>query len=218
MIKAVLFDIDGTIVNSLGNYLQVYKKTINHFGFNFSDSEVADRCFNKSEEDITKGLGIPEKAEEFRYYYFDLTKKTIPSLKLFPDVISTLDFLISKKIQIGLITFAYNWYMYKIVNQFNLAKYTKVIIGFNDVKNAKPNPEAVNKACKILQIKEEDSLVIGDSKNDMLMGKNAGSKTAYYIPEENSKFYNFEAVVNEINPDYQIKKLSEILGLVDLNK
>lgn len=213
MIRAVLFDLDGTIVNSLGNYLNVYDQTLKHFGFNFQDNEVALRCFNKTEEAITSELGIPEKADEFRSYYFDYIKKTIPRLQLFPDAISTIEQLKSKDIKIGFITFAYNWYMNIIVNQFNLDKYTQVIIGFNDVKKAKPDPEAVIKACEVLKIKQDEALIVGDSKNDMLMGKNAGSKIAYYIPEENKNFYNFEEVIKVVKPDFIIKKLSEIMSL-----
>lgn len=210
MIKAVLFDIDGTLVNSLGHYLSAYREVLLHYGLAFSDKEIAERCFGKTEESICLGLGIPEKAAEFRKMYFAWVKRNIPNLRLFPDTIKTLEDLRKRQIKIGLITFAYDWYLKSVVKQFELDKYVQVKIGFNDVTNAKPDSEAVIKAGKSLGVSENEILVVGDSKSDILMGKNAGSQTVLYTPLENKRFYDFEEVIKAVNPDFIITALGEI--------
>ena len=214
MIKAVFFDLDGTLIKSLGNYLQAYREILKHYGFSFSDEEVVKRCFGRTEETITKELGMPEKAEEFRSRYFEYVRKALPTLQLFPDAIATLEGLKSKQIKIGFITFAHSWYMSELSKSFNFPDYAQVMISFNDVKNPKPDPEAVISACKTLSVNESEVLVVGDSKSDIVMGKNARSKTALYTPEDNKKFYNFEDLVKEANPDFVIKTLKEVVDLV----
>lgn len=214
MINAVLFDIDGTLINSLGNYLQAYKETLHHYGFSFSDEEISNNCFGHTEEAICKELEIPDKTEEFRSLYFSNVKKGLPSIELFPDAIYTLKQLKEKQIKIALITFAHNWYITELSKLFNLNNYAQIKIGFNDVTNSKPDPEAVNKTCQIFEIQNEEALVVGDSKSDILMGKNARSKTALYIPEENKMFYDFSKLVSESDPDFIIKTLKEILNLI----
>lgn len=213
--RMFIFDLDGTLVDSLGNYLQAYREILKKYGFNLADDEIVKKCFGRTEEAICKDLGIPEKAEEFRDTYFEFVKKILPSLQVFPDAIETLEYLKNKQLNIGIITFARDWYIKELSRLFDLDKYTQVAISFNDVKNPKPNPEAIIKACGALGIKESEALIVGDSKSDILMGKNAGSKTALYTPEENRKFYNFEELIEKVRPDFVIKHLSEIRNLVD---
>ena len=215
MIKAVLFDLDGTLINSLGNYLQAYKEIFKFYGFSLPDTEVVKRCFGRTEETICKELGIPEKAEEFRNMYFGYVRKALPNLRLFPDAIDTLKHIKNRQVVVGLITFAHDWYMKRTSQLFHLAQYAKVMISFDDVKNAKPNPEAVIKACSDLGIDKKEAFVVGDSRSDIFMGRNAGSKTVLYTPEENRKFYNFDELEKEAKPDFVVKHLSEISGLVD---
>lgn len=215
MIKAVLFDLDGTLIDSLGNYLQAYKEILNYYGFSFPDKEVAKRCFGRTEESICRELGIPGKAQEFRNKYFDYVRKALQNLRLFPDAITTLEYLKSNQIKIGIITFAHSWYIEELSEKFDFPNYAQAMISFNDVKNPKPDPEAVVSACKIISVKENETIVVGDSGSDILMGKNAGSKTALYIPEENSKFYNFGELEKDAQPDFVIKHLSEIGNLLE---
>lgn len=210
-IKAALFDIDGTLVNSLSNYLQAYKTVLQYYGFDFTNQEVVGKCFGKTEEVIVAGLGMPEKAQEFRQLYFTEVTKNIPQLQLFPDALYTLDAIYSKKIKIGIITFAYNWYLKKIMARFNLEKYTDITIGFNDVVKAKPNPEAVITACTALEIAPQQALVIGDSKSDVFMGHGANSKTVLYTPDANKQFYDFATVIAEAKPTYVVSTLSQIV-------
>lgn len=213
MIKAILFDIDGTLVNSLDTYLHAYGEVLKHYGFVFKDSQVVEKCFGRTEESICKDLGIPKKAEEFRNLYYREVDKAIGNLQLFQEAIDTLENLKASKIKIGLITMAHRWYLEKITKKFSLDKYAKVFVSFNDVEKSKPAPDAVIKACKILKINPAEALIVGDSRGDIFMGKNAGSKTALYAPSENSEFYDFKQMIKDINPDYVLTSLKKIRNL-----
>jgi len=60
---------------------------------------------------------------------------------------------------------------------FDLEKYFDVIITPEDSKKHKPDGEPVLKACEVLKVSPVETIMVGDSHNDILCGKNAGSKT-----------------------------------------
>lgn len=214
MVKAVLFDFDGTLVNSLGFYVKAYDVALRKFGLSFSDREIVDSCFAKIEEEICHNLKI-EDVDGFRKAYFDAIDRLFQGVKLFPGVLETLNLAQKKKIKLGIITFAYKWYIDKMINRLNLRTSFGIISSSDDVKNLKPHPEMVLKACKNLKASTNSTLVVGDSKGDIIMGKAAGCQTALFIPETHRIFYDFNAL-KKINPNFvfsEFKDLKEILGL-----
>lgn len=213
MIKAVLFDFDGTLANSLPYYVKAYDKALRKFGFKFTEKEIGQNCFNKTEETICKNLGIPEKTEEFRKAYFDAVKELSNEVKLFDDCIETLDFLIEKDIKIVIVTFAYRWYINKMIKQYQLDKYINLTISADDVERSKPYPDAVLKAISFLKINTNETIVVGDSINDILMGQAAGSKTVFFAPKEHEAFYDIEKI-KSLKPTYVINKILEIRNLI----
>jgi len=209
MIKAILFDFDGTLVNSLPYFVKAYDRALSKFGFKLSAKKIAQMCFNKKEEVICRALGIPEKTEEFRKIYFDTVKELFKDVKLFEDSIETLDYLINKGIKIVIITFATRWYIDSMMKQFQLTSYIDFIISIDDVTHVKPHPEAVYKAVAKLKIKPEEALVVGDAKNDILMGAAAGSKMALFYRKEYDSFYYLDEL-KKANPTYIIDNLSKL--------
>ena len=80
------------------------------------------------------------------------------------------------------------------MRNFKLKKYFGAIITMNDVKKGKPAPDMVLKACKILKVSPKNTILVGDSMNDMIAGKRAGCVTVGY----------------KIKGDYRIERLKEI--------
>lgn len=59
-----------------------------------------------------------------------------------------------------------------------LRSHFSVVLGRDQVRNGKPHPEMTEKACRLLGIRPEDAIVIGDSNGDMQMAKQAGAALA----------------------------------------
>ena len=74
------------------------------------------------------------------------------------------------------------------------------MIAMDDVSRSKPAPDMVFKACKKLKVKINDIILVGDSKNDMLAGKNAGCVTVGY----------------RMKGDYRISKLNDIQKIIKI--
>ena len=84
------------------------------------------------------------------------------------------------------------------IKHYKLKKYFKAIVTVDDVKRGKPAPDMVIKACRILKVNPKNTILIGDSKNDMAAGRRAGCISVGY----------------GINGDYKISSLKEILGML----
>lgn len=213
MIKAVLFDFDGTLANTLPFYIKAYDAALRSVGFILDEKGVAKTCFGKNEYLICKDLGIPEKTEAFTQAYFSAVKNLFKLAPLFDDTIEVLDFLKNHNIKIIVITFAYRWYIDQMMSQFQLKTYFDFIISADDVINPKPHPESVLRAIDKLSITAQETLVVGDSKSDILMGKAAGSKTVLFTHKEYDLFYSFDELT-KTNPDFVVTNLSQIKNLV----
>src|SRR4030042_6197916 len=209
MIKAVLFDFDGTLADTLGLYLQAYDRALNKFGVAWNEKQIAADCFGHSEELICQNLGVPEKAQEFKDNYFGAIADLFGNAQLFPESLPLLDFCQKKGLVLAVITFATDFYIEKMLKQLNLEKYFPVVISRNDVVRAKPDPEAVLLACKKLGINPEETVVIGDSPSDIVMGQAAGTKTILFAPPKYGSFYDLEKI-KKSNPDRIVENLGEI--------
>jgi len=93
-----------------------------------------------------------------------------------------------------------------------IAKYFDIIISAEDVSFHKPHPEPLLKALDVLGAKPEEAIMVGDTRADIMAGKNAGTKTV-------AALYGFGGErLRELGPDYSINELSELLTLVNYPK
>jgi pyrophosphatase PpaX len=213
--QAVLFDFDGTLANDLNFYIKAYDYALAHYGIHLSNKEVAAICFNKPEEKITAQLHLPS-AEEFRQYYFEGIKKLFNGVPLFPGVLEILETLQKRKIKLGLVSFAHEWYIEMMLEQTGIGQYFQSIVTFNDVTKAKPDPEAIHLTSKKLDLPIGTFLSIGDARGDIIMGNAAGCDTALFLPNDNKDYYNFSEL-RKLNPTYEFasyQKLAEIVNLI----
>ena len=213
MIKAVLFDFDGTLANTLPFYVRAYKKALKQIGFELKEEEIVKQCFGKKEDIICAKLGLPEKTAEFAKSYFEGVKTLFKTAELFPDTLKTIEYLRKRNIKIAIITFAYRWYISKMMNQFELSPLIDLIISTDDVKEPKPNPESVFKTAHYFNVQPGETMVVGDSKSDILMAKNAGSKSFLMFPKDYTRFYDF-AELQKTNPDFTISSINELTQYV----
>ena len=213
MIKALLCDFDGTLADTLWFYSKAYKKVLESFGFEFNDLWIYENCFGRKEEDICEKLGIPDQVEKFRNIYFSAANSYAHQAKLFPGVIEILEKAKGKNINLALISFARRRYIIDMIEHLNIKDFFKLVICFEDVVNPKPAPDAVIKVCNHFGIDTQESYIIGDSKSDILMGKNAGAKTILFFPKENEKVYNI-VELKKTNPDHVINNWRQIIEML----
>lgn len=210
MIKAVLFDLDGTLINTNDLILKSFKHTF---------KTILD--LEPTEEEITMNYGRPLQ-EIFKSYDENRIEEMIncyrkinlelhdDECKEFADVDLMLQTLKNKGIKIGIVTSKKSDMAERGAKLMGIFKYFDTFITPEVTIKHKPEGEPVLKACENLGVSPSEALMVGDSPYDILAGKNAGAKTCGVkytaLPIEK---------LQESKPDFYVDKPLEILELVE---
>lgn len=173
-VKAVFFDIDGTILPFDG-IIYHSQKTCKHFKVRvLTKKEIIKYTIGyKITESIPRLLPETKKfIKQFANYYRTSYINDVKSWKPFPYVKNVFRWIKNKKIKIGIITTKTREQAKANLESHQIPY--DVIIGSDNVKKRKPSPEPLFKACKILKIEPKDSLFCGDHPFDMQAAKSTG--------------------------------------------
>ena len=96
------------------------------------------------------------------------------------------------------------------ITKLNLTDTISYVLGADDVKDGKPNPEPVNRTLKEFGIKPEEAIVVGDTVFDIQMGKNAGTRTCGVTYGNGSRESLKDA-------DWIIEGFGQLLDILDNN-
>lgn len=174
-IKAVIFDNDGVIIDSIPIYLQVFKEIV---GFDYPQS-LLKKISGRSDREICRiaveDLNLPMTADEFFEKRQEGLAKKFPESPLIPGA----DKIVHKLKQIGLpLALATSGnragQILKATNHKELYSLFDVIICGDEVKEAKPSPEIfLTAAQKLGNIKPENIIVIDDALNGIVAANKA---------------------------------------------
>ncbi|OGY28010.1 MAG: hypothetical protein A2864_00160 [Candidatus Woykebacteria bacterium RIFCSPHIGHO2_01_FULL_39_12] len=208
MLKAVLFDFDGTIADSLHFHLMAWRKTFNHYGKNLSDEEIIRDAFYVTEEEFTKKFKIDDVKAFFDLYYTHLSE-VITELKLHENLEEVLSWLKKKNIKLAIISFADREYLVAQLSRLKIANFFDAVLGHRDASHPKPHSEIAKKAMKILEVNTDETLLIGDTELDIKTGKNALVLTGLYLPKMNLPFVDEESL-RALKADFEFGNFSEL--------
>jgi pyrophosphatase PpaX len=209
MIKAVLFDLDGTLIDTNDLIIKSFQHTLKkHLNRNVSSSEIVMHFgeplltslerYDKDNADIL--------IQTYRAYnesiHDELTKEIV-------GVKETLRELKTLGVKVGIVTSKRRALAERGLKLFNLHGLMEVIITPEDTTKHKPDAEPVLKACELLEVLPEEALMVGDSHYDILCGKNAGAKSCLVkytaLPVDK---------IMEHNPEYAIDEIKNILSII----
>jgi len=167
MIKAVLFDLDGVIINSSEFHFEAWKKFCQKFNILLTEEDFK-KGFGKKNKDILEEIFkkplsdklIKKYSEEKERLFRELAKGKITSIRGAKEFIRRL---IEDKYLLALVSSTPKINIEFIMEEIKLENYFKAIISAEDVKEGKPNPECYLKAAKKLKVNPEECIVIEDS-------------------------------------------------------
>jgi len=209
MIKAILFDLDGTIIDTNELILTSFDYVLNNYlGLNIGREEILE-SFGVPLKDVMNHYAkerAEELVDEYIRYSLDSHDKYIKS---YDHVEEGLIKLKNKGLKIAIVTSKRRGTALRGLNCFDLEKYFDVIITPEDSKKHKPDGEPVLKACEALNVNPEETIMVGDSHNDILCGKNAGSKTC---------LVNYTALdvekIKTYKPDFAIDRIEDVIEII----
>jgi HAD superfamily hydrolase (TIGR01509 family) len=212
--KVIIFDFDGTLLDSYNAHIAAYKEVFTSIGLELKEEELTKR-FGKSTKSILSGIlptqFLPE-VERLAKKKHELFSKRLHEVKLYPGVKETLKALKKRSISIALASSMNRASLRKILDRFGIKQYFDTVISAKDVKRGKPYPDILLEAAKRLGKKTGECLVIGDSIYDILAARNAGVKVT--IVGNNP--YQIEEIKKQNVPI--VRSIKDILSLLTFKK
>lgn len=207
-IKTVLFDLDGTIVDSNELITASFEYTFNEYGIKFTDEEILQCNGPPLLETFYKANPGHEEEMMKVYREFNIGKHE-QYIRLFPHVVETIERLLEKDIKIGIVTSKLSDAVKLGMSLTGIDRYFDVVVALDHVTHSKPHPESVLKAMNSLGSKASSTLMIGDNYHDIIAGQRAGVQTAgVNWSQKGAEF------LKSYKPTYMLKDMSEILTIV----
>jgi phosphoglycolate phosphatase len=181
MIKCVLFDLDGTLLDTSHDFAYALEKTCLEYN-------VPNVIYTELREIISEGgeamirLAFPtlekdalavRKAFFLKTYFDNISKHT----SVFSGLEAGMQTLADKKIPWGIVTNKPEWLTNELIKQQAFPSKPAVVISGDTLADRKPHPAPLLLAAKTCQVAVENCIYLGDHPRDVLSGKNANMQT-----------------------------------------
>jgi HAD superfamily hydrolase (TIGR01549 family) len=210
--KGILFDLDGTIVDSTEAYLEAAKQAFHAIGKDPPEKQKALEIPKRLEQNLPITDIVTDNLTDFLIHYlktfYSVTQEKIKPL---PNVEKTLATL-AQNAKLALITMRSTpkTEVKTELERFQIAKYFTYIVTSQDTHKPKPSPEALIKTVEALDVNMCDCIIVGDSVIDIQAGKAAGTQTVAVL----SGLYSRVELARE-QPDLILADVNQLLGHVD---
>ncbi|MCB1135293.1 MAG: HAD family phosphatase [Chlamydiia bacterium] len=211
-LRALLFDLDGTVADSVPVLYEVYRGFLAQFALEGSREEFARLNGPSILEGIAylrKKHSLAHSTEELYAGYCSLFRDSYAGvLKPFPGTEDFLRFLAEHEVKLALVTSAPRLVEETFVTAQGLSSYFQEIVTADDITNSKPHPEPYQKALSLLDVPAEDALVVEDSVHGVHSGLAAGIPTVM-IQHRPADGLAPEGVLAVVNSWAQLRRVIE---------
>lgn len=216
MLKAVLFDMDGVIVDTEPLHRKAYFRMFAELGIEVDEafySTFTGRSTQSVCGSIIERYGLSlswQEVASIKRTYFKNYFDTDPDFDLLPGVLALIKHYFENGIKLVLASSAHintiNW----VFEKFDLEKYFVAKISGADLKESKPNPEIFIKAAELADTQREHCMVIEDSTNGILAAHRAEIFCAGYRSEHSTgQDYSKANIVVDVFSDLEIQKVQQ---------
>lgn len=214
MIKTILFDLDGTIVNTneliIASFLHALEGetpepyTRHHLIPHFGKPLIEQLKLFSGKEDVEYLVQ--------KYRSFNIAKHDDLVME-FPYVKEVMDQLHRSGIRMGVVTSKIRRTVLLGLQRFGLDGYLETIVTVDDVKEPKPSPEGIKMAMTAMGADPASTLMVGDSQFDILAAQNAGIASAGV-----SWTLKGEEFLQSYGPTYMLRDMRDLLDICGIKR
>lgn len=211
IIHTVLFDLDGTLIDSVRLILDSYHHTLAVHGLP-----------PRTDEEWLRGVGTPLTAQ---FAEWGNDRDTLEALiatyraynlahhdrmvTVYPGVVDLVSAIKRRGLCTGLVTSKNRLGALRGLTLVKLESLMDVLVCADEVTNPKPHPEPVEKAVELLGADPAETVYVGDSIHDMVSGRAAGVQTAAVLWGPFGRSH-----LEGANPDYWLETPSDLLRII----
>ena len=209
-IAAVLFDLDGTLVDSLPDLAAAVNGLLREFGRPALDDAAVARMIGDGVPKLVeralaasgvRDIPLSAAIERFRAFYdADPTRLTRP----YPDVAAVLQFLTREHRSLAVCTNKVQQATRAVLAGLGLAPFFAEVVGGDVLPRHKPDPAQLLFALERLGIAPAEAAMVGDHRNDVLAARAAGTRAIFAA-------YGYgQASLGDLEPDAAIDRFSDL--------
>lgn len=208
-ITTLLFDLDGTLINTNELIIASFLHTLNHYYPNKYDrNDVIPYIGPPLTETFAKI--DPKRVEEMVHRYRAHNQEHHDRLvEEYDGVYEAIAGLKHAGFKLGIVTSKMRDMCQRGMKIGRLEGLFDVVVAINDVTLAKPDPEPIFKALEQLHSTPAETMMVGDNFHDIVAGKNAGTLTAGVAWTMQGKEY-----LQSFDPDYMLDDMRDLLRLL----
>lgn len=220
-IRAIAFDLDGTLTDSAVGLTEATDYALTSKGFapagkhnvtiwvgNGVDMLLTRALHHSGVENVTEDL-----LKEVRYLFDEHYATSVKTgSNLFPHVKETLAVLASHNIPLGIVTNKPTPFIAPLLQQLEIEQYFSLVLGGDDVKEKKPHPAPLYLTMGTFGVKKEELLFVGDSRNDII-----AAQTAQCPCVGLTYGYNYGLPIADSNPDFALDDFADLLTILDIS-
>lgn len=209
---AVLFDLDGTLADTVELILHCYRHTMRtHLGRELPDERWLATIGTRLVDQLQEFARSEDEARRMLETYESHQRKVHDEyVRGFSDATSVVERLSRRGLPLAVVTSKRREMARRTIEALDLAAHVPVLVAGDDVERGKPHPEPVRRALGELAVEAgPDVLFVGDSPYDIRAGRTAGVRTAGvlwgpYRPEE----------LRKADPDHLLSEPSDLAELI----
>jgi phosphoglycolate phosphatase len=211
--KLVIFDLDGTLVDSVRDLCEAVNATRREMGMEPLPYEtVASYVGNGAPVLIRRAMG-PEAAEQqvadaLAYFLSYYREHMLDHTRPYPGVMETLNHLHERGVRMAVLTNKPERFSRDMCAGLGMEKYFFQIYGGNSFEQKKPDPIGIHTLMRECGAGRDGTWMVGDSATDVMTARNAGVKcvgVSYGISPESLK---------DAPPDFLLDSMTELVGVL----
>jgi len=176
--KAILFDLDGTLLNTLDDLHNSVNRTLSAFHFPLRTKEetrlaVGDGVGMLITRSIPNGQNNPQFAECLAAFRQDYAENNQVLTAPYEGISALLTTLREKNVRVGVVSNKFDSAVKALCADY-FGQLVEVAVGEREGVRRKPHPDSLFAAMEALNIQPQDCLYVGDSETDVASAKNAG--------------------------------------------
>lgn len=184
MIKLVIFDVDGTLVDSESIYVKAAIKNMEVNGYNIpmsvimgiiGQNRVASRKLIESSQD--ESFDYDKYIKDYEKIRSEILENE--PLKLKKGALNILNYCKEHDIKMAIATSTYREKQVKVLTNLGIIDYFDYMVFGDEIKNSKPAPDIYLKVYEHYNYDKDEMIIYEDSNNGILSGYNAGIKVVY---------------------------------------